>query len=1006
MTITAVAKRLALLILALCPLVAAAEDTDLFVGSPPDSTIRPNVLIVLDNTANWNTPFVWEKTALQNVVNALNDKFNVGLMMFTETGNPNDNTDGGYVRFGVRRMTDTNKSALVTLVNNLDKLNDKSNGGKLGKTMNEAYVYFKSTRAYSGFGKVKRDYHGNTTYNEVAANLDGNAFTDSESDVYVSPITEACARNYILYISNGPAQDNTSDTTTATGQLSAAGGNTTPITLSPNGSQSNVGDEWARFLANADISTLGGTQNVYTFTIDVSPRTTTPGLAWTELLKSMALVGKGRYSEASDLTTLTKGLTDAFTTMQSVNSVFAASTLPVSVNVRGSYLNQVYMGVFRPDADAKPRWFGNLKEYQFAQVSGVTTLADSAGNKVEDAASGFIVPGAISYWTTSSTFWNYNPSGSPLSGSDSPDGYVVEKGAAAQRLRTTVSNGEPAYTFNASNRKLYTCTGSCAANSLLSGTPFNSTNVSTAALGAADATERDKIIAWTQGQDVNDENGNNLKTDTRPSIHGDVVHSRPVAINYGGSTGVVLYYGDNGGVFHAVQGGQAASDGDELWGFVPSEFLGKLKRLVDNSPEIDLYPKPEPRANPKPYFVDGPVGVYRYDANNDGQITTGGSDKVYIYLTMRRGGRFIYALDVTDPANPRLLWKKSNSDYAELGQTWSEPKVTKIKATSDPVLIFGAGYDEVANASVGAPTTTTMGRGVFILDALDGAKVWSAGVGGDVAPAGMTYSIASDVALVDRDGDFYTDRVYAVDVGGNIWRLDIGDANKSNWVVNKFASVGGDRRFLFPPDVVFAYGTRNYDSLLIGSGDREHPFDTTVVNRFYMFKDTDTGLLPVGTTRTAITEGQLYDTTSNLIQVGTTDQQNAAQSSLDAANGWYITLGAGEKVVGSSLVVSGTTYFGTNQPTPPADGVCTPNLGAARAYAVSFLDGRATTDLDNNGTLTTSDRSITEGGGGMLPSPTYAGNDKPICMGPHCWTSTQPPLNQRYRTFWFQEIDR
>jgi hypothetical protein len=35
-----------------------------------------------------------------------------------------------------------------------------------------------------------------------------------------------------------------------------------------------------------------------------------------------------------------------------VNSVFASSTLPVSVNVRGAFLNQVYMGVFRPDANS------------------------------------------------------------------------------------------------------------------------------------------------------------------------------------------------------------------------------------------------------------------------------------------------------------------------------------------------------------------------------------------------------------------------------------------------------------------------------------------------------------------------------------------------------------------------------------------------------------------------------------------------------------------------------
>src|SRR5687767_5958601 len=76
------------------------QDIDLFLVNPATSPARPNVLILLDNTANWNQAFANEKLALANVVNALNDHYNVGLMMFPETGSPNDSTDGGYVRFG------------------------------------------------------------------------------------------------------------------------------------------------------------------------------------------------------------------------------------------------------------------------------------------------------------------------------------------------------------------------------------------------------------------------------------------------------------------------------------------------------------------------------------------------------------------------------------------------------------------------------------------------------------------------------------------------------------------------------------------------------------------------------------------------------------------------------------------------------------------------------------------------------------------------------------------
>jgi type IV pilus assembly protein PilY1 len=82
--------------------MAHAEDIDLFVNSPASSQL-PNVLFIVDNTANWTQAFPNEKSALQNTFNNLpvnsdgSAKFNVGVMFFTETGNSNNNTRGGYV---------------------------------------------------------------------------------------------------------------------------------------------------------------------------------------------------------------------------------------------------------------------------------------------------------------------------------------------------------------------------------------------------------------------------------------------------------------------------------------------------------------------------------------------------------------------------------------------------------------------------------------------------------------------------------------------------------------------------------------------------------------------------------------------------------------------------------------------------------------------------------------------------------------------------------------------
>src|SRR5205823_2319219 len=111
------------------------DDTDIFLANPTITAERPNVLIFVDNTANWNTAFDMEKAALQAVVGNLDDTYNVGFAMFVETGNPNDNVDGSYIRFGIRQMTTTNKSALSNMIGGFDKLGDKGNNATYSLAM-------------------------------------------------------------------------------------------------------------------------------------------------------------------------------------------------------------------------------------------------------------------------------------------------------------------------------------------------------------------------------------------------------------------------------------------------------------------------------------------------------------------------------------------------------------------------------------------------------------------------------------------------------------------------------------------------------------------------------------------------------------------------------------------------------------------------------------------------------------------------------------------------------
>ena len=158
--------------------------------------------------------------------------------------------------------------------------------------------------------------------------------------------------------------------------------------------------------------------------------------------------------------------------------------------------------------------------------------------------------------------------------------------------------------------------------------------------------------------------------------------------------------------------------------------------------------------------------------------------------------------------------------------------------------------------------------------------------------------------------------------------------------------------------------------------------------------------------------GQLYDATSNLIQVGTSSQVAAASTAFGNASGWYMTLSAGEKVVGGSTTMAGTAYFGTNTPTATTSNACVGNLGLARIYGVSYLNGSATTDANKTGTLTTADRYFTRAGGGYPPTPVPISvviNGKPyqaVISGTQVMTSPGPALGRRYRTFWQRLIDK
>lgn len=633
-----------------------------------------------------------------------------------------------------------------------------------------------------------------------------------------------------------------------------------------------------------------GKQNVTTYTLDVfnAKQNSTE----TALFMSMAQQGGGRYFQTKSEAQILDALKKIVSEIQSVNTAFAAASIPLSTTNRSQNLNEVYIGVFRPSLE--PRWFGNLKKFKIAKTNGVLDLVDSIGTTALNSQTGFLNDCAVSFWTTDSGAWwdqvkigaaslaansliNPVPKSSCVAmpaantspWSDLPDGQSVEKGAVAEVIRR--GNNPTGATTWAVNRTLYTRSG----NSLvaLDATNAGSTDLYNYIRGvdinegtdhvavAADATAVPVISAPYAGHAEEKTLSSPISNAVRASVHGDVVHSRPLAVNYG-TNDTVIYYGANDGMWRAVDG----LTGKEKWAFIPAEFLDTTKqtRLLQNTPYIAFGATPVAGSTPKNYLFDGSAGLFQ-----SAVTVANPTMKVWLYPTERRGGRMVHALDVSTSATPSLKWyhgcpnldndTSCTASFDGIGQTWSVPVVTKIKGYSAtrPVVVFGGGYDScedvvpnTANPQPWWACASGKGKAVYVVDAEDGTLIKTFTIG-------SMRGVTAGISFVDIDNDGFSDYGYVADLGGALYRLSfinspvVPDAlAAANWAIKKVAYTNGSRKFMFAPAVTYGgkvsvSGSDVYSVYVAwGSGDRERPLETdypyasNIVNYAYGYRDT------------------------------------------------------------------------------------------------------------------------------------------------------------------------
>ncbi|MCG6937282.1 MAG: hypothetical protein LJE83_03820 [Gammaproteobacteria bacterium] len=947
---------------------------------------------------------VASSTRLRVMQDALSDVIsgstgiNIGLMRYSSNG------AGGLVVTPMGSIDDATHKANFLL--ELEKM--YHNGvTPLAETYYEAVSYMQGDSVDYGDSSTVMQYIDPATSTDTESvdrlSHDGSRIA-AGSSTYDSPISDTCQKNYIVLLTDGlPNNDNPEGrlgNIGVTGSCSAIG-------------TSNCLEEIASSIASNDqSSTVDGEQIISTFTIGLDISDAAALLQGTANASKTAS-GAGEYYPADDAVSLTTAFASIVTQVLDVDSTFSSPAVSVNAFNRSTHLEDLYFTLFKPGNNE--HWDGNLKKYKlkfFTDTSdidgdGDTTeslpyIADAnSDSPAVDDNTGFFKDSAVSYWTSSA---------------DSPDGKAVSIGGAKGAMTATRN----VYTFSGNYTDTDGVLVPAEQNLTASANAVDKANASLTDVlldtvakpnKVAGIPYRETLLDWAAGLDVFDMDADGSTTDAYRHM-GDPLHSEPALVQYGEISGVpdlVAYVATNDGYLHAFN----VSNGAEIFSFIPQELLPDLSTAMENT------------GNQKLYGLDGSIAAWIKDVDKDGTVEPADGDRVYLYFGMRRGGSNIYAMDVTVRSAPKLLWmiEGGSGDYAELGDTWSTVNVEKVKDgnTEKTVLIFGGGYDTTQD-SVSVRTTDAFGRAVFIADALTGERLWIGSASGDTAISEMLYSIPARVKPLDISGDGFIDRLYAVDMGGQIFRFDINNNNgaalSSSITGGRIADLADDtaagaRRFYYPPDVALVDDPAGrYHGLIISSGYRAHPLNQTIHDRIYMLKDKNTGLISSGYTLL----DNLKDVTDNLAGGNsgaygdaTADAARSAELALiSAADGWYIDLDdentgswVGEKGLSEPLIIEGRAVVTTYVPdyTTSFD-TCAPRAGYGKVFFLDMID--ATPAFPSNLDLRP-ERHINLTRGGIPPSPNAIitkGGEPTLCIGAEC-QKAEFGLGVR-KTYWYE----
>ena len=614
-----------------------------------------------------------------------------------------------------------------------------------------------------------------------------------------------------------------------------------------------------------------------------------------------AINGHGKYFSAADPEEVVSGLNAALTNIQvRIGAAAAAATSTPNISQQD---NDIFSDTF-----TTVKWYGELTDRKIDTVTGIVSSTPQ--------------------WSTTTTLGTKVGSASDtriLKMLDTSGG-----SAALKDFKYSALSAQEKAWFDSKCISLPQCSSLSAADKAL-------------------VNDGNNVVNWLRGQQqyANDSIFRTYAQTTTsppvPIVLGDIASAKPAYLREPRKGYTMAGYADfkatwagrqatvfaaaNDGMLHAFKAG-ASDQGEEMWAYVPRVTMSKLYAQTSTTYGTNHQ-----------FTVDGSPEL--------ADVQIGGVWKTVLVAGFNAGGRGYYALDVTDPANPRALWEVcadsavcaiSDGDF---GLTVGNPQFGMWN--NQWVVFVTSGYNNVP----GTDGVAAGGGGGFLyaLNVATGAIVDKIATGsGD---AGTPSGLAKITAITaNPDADPVVTHVYGGDTRGQMWRFDL--SNPPHGVTPTLLSApGASQPITTRPDVTLCEVITKDASgavlsktaekfVLFGTGrllDLPDVTDTSLQSAYLVRDSASTvaarGASMVRQTLSAASGG--YGITSNTVDF-------TLQPGHASTDGWYVDFdqNSGERVNLDPKIVSGAANIVTN--IPSASSSCSVG-GTSNAYSLNVCTG-------------------------------------------------------------------